>query len=346
MQVLFDFGHPAHVHLFRNAARQLIERGDSVVITARDRGIITHLLKHYELDYSIASTPRQGLVGNIVELMVHNWQVLKKCLKSRPDLLIGTSVSVAHVGRLIGRPSIVLNEDDADYVPLFAKITYPFASRIVIPSVLRDPKTAKVLTHESYHELAYLHPDHFTPDPGALSILGVQPGDPFFIIRVVDLAAHHDAGEEGLSPEQVEKLVEMFEPHGQVFVNSEGSLPANLKNRAFHAPPEQMHNIMAFTKLLVSDSQTMTMEAAVLGRPAFRCNTFVGRCSVIEELEQRFNLAWGYHPSQFDQMTHDIQELLGNPDLEQEMAERRAHMLEHKVNFANWILEQIDRRFA
>jgi len=345
MHVLFDLGHPAHVHLFRNLAVYLKERGHRVTITIRDRGIIGHLLSKYNLPYTVASKPRQGLIGLGVELAVHNWRVLQACLPNRPDYLIGTSVSVAHVGQLIGRPSIVLNEDDADYVPLFARLTYPLATRVVIPSILRDRKTRKVRAHQSYHELAYLHPNHFTPDPAALQYLPVPLGEPFSIVRLVSLTAHHDKGEQGLSVAQAEHLIDVLRPYGRVFVNAEGSLPRSLQDYAFRAPPEHMHSILAFAQMLVSDSQTMTMEAAVLGTPAIRCNSFVGRCSVISELEERYELAWGFRPSEFESMLSFIEGLLKDPTLANTMRSRRKAFLAEKHDLTEWLIEQLERGF-
>lgn len=345
MHVLFDLGHPAHVHLFRNLAVRLKERGHRITITIRDRGIIGHLLDQCNLPYIVASKPRRGLIGLGLELAVHNWNVLQACLPNRPDYLIGTSVSVAHVGQLIGRPSIVLNEDDADYVPLFARLTYPLATRIIIPSILRDRKTPKVRTHQSYHELAYLHPNHFTPDPAALQYLPARPGEPFSIVRLVSLTAHHDKGEQGLSVAQAERLVEVLRSHGRVFVNAEDSLPPSLQDYAFRAPPEHMHSILAFAQMLVSDSQTMTMEAAVLGTPAIRCNSFVGRCSVISELEERYELAWGFQPSEFETMLRRMESLLTDSQLTETMRSRRETLLAEKHDLTEWLLEQLERGF-
>lgn len=345
MHVLFDLGHPAHVHLFRHTAMKLLKRGDQVTITIRDRGIISKLLEYYGLPYVIASKPRHGILGNGLELIIHNWKTLMASLPNRPDFLVGTSVSAAHVGFIVNRPSIIFNEDDADYIPLFTKITYPFATRIVIPDTLRDRHSPKTIRHNSLHELAYLHPDHFTPNPDALSHLGVKKGEPFFIIRMVDLIAHHDANEKGLSVDEIEALVEDLDQYGQVFVNAEGKIPFSLKERAFQAPPTQMHDILAFTKMLISDSQTMTIEAAVLGRPAIRCNSFVGRCSVISELETRYGLAWGFQPSEFKAMQKTIHALINSTDLEEIMAARRAYLLSEKHDLSNWMIKQFDKGF-
>ena len=37
MKLLVDMGHPAHVHFFRHAIRELESRGHEVRITARDK---------------------------------------------------------------------------------------------------------------------------------------------------------------------------------------------------------------------------------------------------------------------------------------------------------------------
>jgi predicted glycosyltransferase len=342
---LFDLGHPAHVHLFRPLIGFLKARGDEVEITIRDRGIVGPLLRTYGLSYTVASRPRTGLIGSALELLIHNWHVLVRSLKTRPNYLIGTSVSVAHVGFVLRRTSIVLNEDDADYVPLFSRITYPFATRVVTPAILRDRKAANYRPHNSYHELAYLHPDQFTPDPSILEQLGVTLGERYFVIRLVSLTAHHDVGVQGLGLPQIERLISLLKPHGKVFVNAESKLPPSLAFYAFRAPPETMHSVLAFATMLISDSQTMTMEAAVLGRPAIRSNSFVGKCSVIEDLEQRYRLAWGFTPQQFDAMLTTIAELLEDDQLDATMAERRVRLLREKDNLTQWLIEQIDREF-
>jgi hypothetical protein len=39
MKVLIDIGHPAHVHFFRNAIRELESKGHAVKVTARDKEV-------------------------------------------------------------------------------------------------------------------------------------------------------------------------------------------------------------------------------------------------------------------------------------------------------------------
>ncbi len=45
MRVLFDIGHPGHVHLFKNVAHNLKRGGDEVLFTVRDKEHEIDLLK-------------------------------------------------------------------------------------------------------------------------------------------------------------------------------------------------------------------------------------------------------------------------------------------------------------
>jgi predicted glycosyltransferase len=53
MRVMVDIGHPAHVHFFRNAIRELEKRGHSVKVTARDKDVALRLLEAYGIPYVV-----------------------------------------------------------------------------------------------------------------------------------------------------------------------------------------------------------------------------------------------------------------------------------------------------
>lgn len=342
MNILIDIGHPAHVHLYRNAAVDLVKRGHKIVIAVRDRGIICELLKSYGLDYVIASKAKTSRAGLALELIEHDWHILKLTIKHDIDILLGSSVSISHVSCITKARSIVLSEDDADYVKTFSRLTYPFCDTIVIPDCLRDNLTAKHVTHNSYHELAYLHPNHFTPDPTVLTELQLVQGEAFFLLRLVAFKAHHDFTHRGLKITTIRTIIELLSAKGKVFVSSEGDVPEEFRQYEIHIPSHRMHHAMYYAVLLVSDSQTMTIEAAVLGTPAIRCNSFVGRCSVIQELEHKYALAYSFLPDNTDQMLQRIAELLNMPDLDEQWNLRREKLLQDKIDAANWITDFVE----
>lgn len=337
MNIIVDIGHPAHVHLFRNAAQNWVNRGWKVVFTIRDKNIIKSLTQSYGFDYFIASKPRTTKVGLFYELIEHDLNVFRVARKIKADILIGTSVSITHVSKILGSKSIVFNEDDEDYLQSFRLLAYPFADTIVIPDVLRDKRTAKHATYSSYHELAYLHPNHFTPDIEVLKDLGISNGERYFVVRMVELKAHHDAGHVGLTHETRRKILQLLSGYGKVFITAEGQIPDEFRKYVLPIRPERIHDVLGLSSMLVSDSQTMTIEAAVLGVPAVRVNTFVGMCSVIEELEKKYGLAYGFHPDEVEDVLGTIKNLLDNPSLKSDWEKKRYRMLQEKVDLAKWM---------
>ena len=104
-----------------------------------------------------------------------------------------------------------------------------------------------------------------------------------------------------------------------------------------------MHHILSFSTMLISDSQSMTMEAAVLGVPSIRYNSFVGRISVLEELQNKYRLTYGFRPGQEDSMINKLKKLLKKKDLQHEWQKRRKKMLSDKVDFNQWMIDFFER---
>ena len=67
------------------------------------------------------------------------------------------------------------------------------------PEAYQEAAGPHHLRYRGYHELAYLHPRYFTPDPAVLGEAGLAPGEPFTLVRFVGWAAGHDIGHQGLS---------------------------------------------------------------------------------------------------------------------------------------------------
>jgi hypothetical protein len=160
-------------------------------------------------------------------------QLRRLALNHKSDLLLGSSVAVSHVSQLTRGKSIVFNEDDADTARAFATLSYPFADAIVVPDVLRDRRTRKYHTHNSYHELAYLHPHRFVPSRTVLSALGAASGEPYFVVRLVAFKAYHDRHHRGLSPSVRDQLIGMLSRRGKVYVTMEAELPPDCSATSF-----------------------------------------------------------------------------------------------------------------
>ena len=103
-----------------------------------------------------------------------------------------------------------------------------------------------------------------------------------------------------------------------------------------------MHHFIANAALVVSDSQTMVAEAAVLGTPSVRFNDFVGKIGYLEELEHKYDLTYGIQTSKLDELIKKVDELLSMPDLKNIWKKRRTGMLKEKIDvtaFMDWFIE-------
>jgi predicted glycosyltransferase len=337
MNVLFYLGHPAHFHMLKNVIRGLDAQGVRTQVLIKKKDILEELVSSAPFPYiNILSRgrSRRGGASMAVELLEREVKMLAHCLRRRPDLLVGTSAEITHVGRLIGRPSAVINEDDADVVPLFARAAYPFATAIISPRVCSVGKWAhKKASYEGYQKLAYLHPNRFTPSRDKVEHL-FSGRQRYFLIRLVKLNAHHDAGVRGLNLEYVQKLIGLLLGYGKVHISCEGDLAPELEAFRLTLPPQDIHHALGFASLLVGDSQSMTVEAAVLGTPAIRFNDFAGRISVLEELEHKYGLAIGIPAGEPNRLYAAVEALLNRSDLVTTWKKRREQMLADKIDVA------------
>jgi predicted glycosyltransferase len=100
-----------------------------------------------------------------------------------------------------------------------------------------------------------------------------------------------------------------------------------------------MHHVLAFAKMIISDSQTMTVESAVLGVPSIRINSFFDRCSILDELENKYELTFAFHPDQKEQILKKTSDILIDENSDYLWDQRRKRLLKNKVDFNKWLID-------
>lgn len=350
MKILIDINHPAHVHLYRNVYKRLVSNGHQVDVVVKDIPSAKKLLQMYDIPYSDLGTKKDNIIKKGLEQLEYDWKIWKMVRHNHYKIGLGSSINLPHVSRISSMASIVCDDDDDAVEPLFAKYAHPFADVILSPTDT-PRKSKRVVYYPAYHELSYLHPDEFNPDPSVLDDAGIKytidksgrvECEPFFIMRFNAFKAHHDVGVVGLTIENKRKLIEMLSKKGKVFITTERNIDDEFLPYQLKVSPEKAHSLIYYATMLIGDSQTMTSEAAVLGTPAIRCNTFVGRIHYLEEEEHHYNLTYGFRPENSEAMFSKIEELLAMPNLKEEWGIRREKMLSEKIDYAKfltWFIE-------
>lgn len=341
MKILIDIGHPAHVHYFKNLIFFLRKKHD-VWVTCRDTGIVQYLLRYYDIPFDVIGDKRDGLIAKIGKQFVYAKKIRDKISRYKIDISMGVSGSAVHGALFTNAKSILFDDDDQAVQPLMAKFVSPFADTILSPGVLNHENLRKAIYYPGYHELAYLHPNVYQPNPHTISKYGLKVNDKYYVLRFNAFKAHHDVKEGGMNLEQKRLLVHLLKPHGRVFITTEDKLNDEFNEYKLPIAPEDIHDFLAYSQMLISDSQTMSSEAAILGSPSFRCNSFAGRLSVLEEEEKKFGLTMSFLPRQFEWMVYSIKQHLQTPDLKAEWQAKRIRMLQEKIDvsaFWLWFIE-------
>lgn len=343
---LFYLGHPAHYHNVSIVIQQLSEKGNKILLVARGKDVLFDLLK--DLPYEIIYLkPKKGsgklsLISTVVKRQI---VLFRLALRYKPVMLIGTDIVITHVGKLLGIPSVILNEDDAKEVPFLAKFGFRYATAVFSPSCCDiSPYDAKKLAYQGYHELAYLHPNYFVPDRQKIKDLLVK-GEDYFILRFAELTAHHDEGKKGITIELALQLIDKLTPFGRVYITSERKLEPELESYRIKIDPKNIHHALNYAKLYIGDSQTMAAEAAVLGTPAIRFNDFVGKLGYLEELEDKYQLTYGISTDQPQQLFSKIEELLADNFLEENFRRRKEEMLKQSDDVVElWVSYFVEKK--
>lgn len=340
MNVLIDIGHPAHVHLFKNFAKTMLRNGHKILFTCRDKEFEIYLLKKYGFDYITFGKKYTSSIGKILGLVEFDVKEFIVGLKFKPDILLSHgSIYAAHAAFLLGKPHIAL-EDTFNFEQI--RLYKPF-SKVILTSDYNHPlKSGKVIKYAGYHELAYLHPNHFNPDKTILKELNVQPQDKYVIVRFVSWNASHDKGHKGILFENKIKALRAFEKYAKVFISSEKELPQELKPFQIKIEPERIHDAIAFSCLLFGESSTMAEEAAILGVPSIYM--YNGSTIYTQHLEKEYGLLYNFSESEVDQekAIRKGEELLQNSMVHNDWNVKREKMLLDKIDvtsFLVWFIE-------
>ncbi|MBM4031734.1 MAG: DUF354 domain-containing protein [Planctomycetes bacterium] len=338
MRILVEITDAKHVHLFKHAVRELEARGHTAAITARDRDIITGLLSAYGFGFTTLSRQGFGLWGLGKELLVRDWRLLRFCRRFRPDVLVGrVGPCAAHVGFFLRKPVIVF--EDTEHARLQQWISFPFATRVCTAVHYEKDWGRKHIRYKSFDELAYLHPNRFTPEPQVVERAGLDPAKPYVVVRFLSWAAAHDRGQKGIDPARRLDVLERLKRFARVVVSSEAPLPGEFDRFRLPAPPHDFHHLLAFSRLYLGEGSTGAAEAAVLGVPGIYVSTI--RLGYLNRLEHHYGLAFSV--SEEAAALGIAERLLADPATPELWRERRQRLLSEEEDLTPWMVREIER---
>jgi predicted glycosyltransferase len=336
VRLLIDVLHPADVHLFKNFIREMAAKGHQVLVTARDKDVTLDLLKSYDISFIDLGRPGRGVLSKIVKMFCYTVKLIRLVKKHRPQLLVScSSPSLAQAGFLLGIPHIIFG--DTEHAGWAYRLSVPFSRYLITPACFLKDYGKKHIRYRGCHELAYLHPRYFRPDPAVRQRLGLGRHEKFILLRFVAGEALHDRGVPGWNQTMKLWLVLELSQYARVFITSEDLLPADLQPFRLPVPPAHMHHALAQAALLVSEGATTASEGAVLGIPTIYVNPLVP--GYLRELQDSGLVCCLNDP---EAVVRQAAAWFRKKKLREEFRQRRDNMLKEKIDVTDFMVRVVE----
>ena len=347
-RILFEVPHPSTAYIAKYLVPELEKEGENVLCIVREReNMVKYLLDKFEIKYEELEAIKKGFFCKATKLLINDIKLLKIAKKYNPDIFVGrNSPYFSHVSFLLNKPFISLFDSDVKRSLYWLSI--PFASSVITPKTFKCDLGSKHIPIDSYKELAYLHPNWYTPQKDVYDLLGIAEGEMYIIFRFGGFDAIHDVGISGFDKTTKISMVKKLSKYCKVFISSEAPLHFELKKYELKIPIERIHDAFYYSSLLITDTQTSTTEAACLGTPAIRSNKWVGSndMSNFVELEKKYGLIYNLRKPK--EVIKKAEELLQKDNLKEKWAIKRKKLLEDKIDltsFMVWFIKEYPKSF-
>ena len=287
MRVLIDIKHPAEANFFRPLILALQARGDSLLVTACYKADVAAVLGAMGIAHVKVGEARPGPVGIVAAVLARTLKLLGIARRFRPHVMLArVGAEVGAVGRVLGIPAVSFDENEYARFQLF--FSTRLARHVCTGMGYEKPLGPKQLCFNALPQLVYTHPARFTPDAAALRAAGIEPAEPYVVLRLSGWRALHDLGRRGVSEDEARELAAALSAHARVIAMCSEGLPASLASYGRAVPPDRALDLLAFARLYVGEGGSMAAEAACLGTPAVWISSL--RCGYLNILVRKYGL--------------------------------------------------------
>ena len=273
MRVWIDLANSPHVPLFVPVVQALEERGDELVITARDHAQTVPLAAELWPTLTvIGGESPAGRVRKASSILSRATALRRFARTSRPDVALSHGSYAQIVAARVARvPAVTMM--DYEHQPA-NHLSFRFARRVIVPATFPEANLRrfgasrrKVIRYEGFKEELYLA--GVAPDPSLLLSLGLDPDRVTAAMRPPpEGALYHAHG----NPRFDAILEHVLSEGGQVALLPRTSEQAARYRRPGVAIPERPVDgraLLATVDLTIGAGGTMTRESALLGTPTY-----------------------------------------------------------------------------
>jgi predicted glycosyltransferase len=273
MKVWIDLANSPHVPLFVPIVRALEERGDDVVLTARDHAQTVPLaVESWPRVVVIGGESPAGRVRKAATIISRSTSLWRFARRIRPDVALSHgSYAQIIAARLARVPPVTMM--DYEHQPA-NHLSFRLARRVIVPATFPDASLRRfgaspqrTVRYEGFKEELYLA--DVAPDRSILISLGLDPDRVTAVMRPPpEGALYHGQG----NPRFDAVLEHVLSQAGQVVLLPRTAEQALRYRRSGVVVPERPLDgsaLLSTVDLTIGAGGTMTRESALLGTPTY-----------------------------------------------------------------------------
>lgn len=290
------------------------------------------------IPHRILTTERRDNRFPLAEMLERQLGVARHIAAFRPDLVMSLMGSYTQSAFLFRIPSFVFT--DSEHQAFNHRIAHPFATRIYTPRCFTKDLGRKQRRYAGYHELAFLHPKRFTPDPAVLDELGATARS-YVVLRTSAWNTLHDIGKAGLGS-TLDSVILALQKHARVVLVPEGgAVPERWRSLVLRIGADRYHHVLAFARLVLSEGASTASEAACLGVPTVYVNA--SQLGYLQDQERRYGLV--FNTTDPGAALARTVELLERPPEQEALERARQRLIEDHVDVTDYVVSEIETFF-
>jgi hypothetical protein len=267
MKIIIDILHYAHMNFFKQAIFHFLKNGIDVELIVQPRGNLERIIQYeYGLPYTVLGYYEKSFIRKTLSCFYRDFLLYQYLRKSNFDIAAsGQSINVAHATIPFRKPSIIFTDDVE-----FGLEVYPYkflATHIVIPRFIKI-NGRNILRYKGFKELAYLHPNYFTPSTKVLSEYNLKQSQYVFMRDVSNSSLNYTHLEEGYLSKVCPYLKDMgFD----IVLSLENPIHHEKYSKyctILQEPVSDIHSLMHYASLTIASGDSMARESVLLRTPA------------------------------------------------------------------------------
>ena len=313
------------------------EHGHKVLVAGRDRSVMKDLAAAYPwIRYEVLSAMKENNQFPILEFWERQKKIMGLILSYKPNLVLSLMGNYTQTAFLCRVPNIVFT--DSEFQRTSHRIALPFAAKIYTPSCFTKKLGKKQFYYHGYHELSYLHPQRFQADRKILEDLGSVKGYDYVVVRLSSWNTLHDVRKSGMEKSAID-FIQKLAQKIKVFVVPEGKLDPLLEKYRLTVSPAKLHDVLAFSRLVITEGNTTASEAACLGIPSVVINPH--HCGYLKELDEYYGLVYRFQEYSLA-VEEKIWTLLEDPNGVALFKKKQEIMLSDKIDVSSYVCQEIE----